>query len=88
MDTAISHAEREIKPFPWMELIGVVDRIGKESVTLKITYAVPMTSDLAGWADKLRVGSKIGVLFLDDDSVRVRILGVEEDGGGGRAGSS
>ncbi len=68
--------------------MGTVEEVGDESVTLKVTYIIPVTSDLARWADKLRVGSRIGVLFLDDGSVRVRILGVGKDGGGSRASSS
>jgi len=72
---------------PWTELIGVVDRVDNEVITLKVEYEVRISADeLAEWAPKLRRGSRIGVLFMDD-GVRVRVLdegsaGGEDEGGG------
>jgi len=72
----------QYRPPPWIEIVGMVEEIGDESITLKVAHNVRIARDELVGTDKLRIGSRIEVLFLDDGSVRVRSLGVGKDGGG------
>ena len=70
-----------LRPPSWNEVVGTIEEIGDESITLRITHVIHIApEELARWTAKLRKGRRIGILVLDDRSIRVRNLGAGDDG--------
>ena len=65
----------------WVEVLCQVEEVGISSVTLttKRRLTLPIgREELRKWAPTLRKGACVGILILDDGSIRVRELGVEK----------
>jgi len=59
----------------WTEIVGTVDEVGDGFITLRIAYTIRIPKDeLAKYAHQLRKGSRVGILFMDDGRMRVRVL--------------
>lgn len=65
------------KTAPWNEVVGTVEDVGDDSVTLLCTRKVTLrirAEDLRKILHLLRLGALVGVLVLEDGSVRVRVV--------------
>jgi|GEM_PF-3055616 hypothetical protein len=62
---------------PWNEVIGKVEKIDYDSITLKclrtVTIQIPPDT-IEAWRRTLHSGSKIGVLMLNDGKFKVRTI--------------
>jgi len=68
----------------WTEIVGTVDEVGDGFITLRIAYTIRIPKgELAKWAHQLRKGSRVGILFMDDGRIRVRVLDEGSTGGKG-----
>lgn len=67
--TAFSHQSNE----PWTETVGWLKEVSDESITLDVSHVIRVSKeDLARLKRRLVKGSRVGVLVLDDGSIRVR----------------
>ncbi len=67
---------------PWVEFIGTIEDVGEDYVTLRVAYTIYISKEeVKKWISKLRKGSRVGILLLDNSRVCVRVLG--EAGGEG-----
>ena len=66
---------------PWDEIVGRVENIGEDHITLRCLHVISIRipSDLMrNWRKASRKGSVIGILMLDDGTIKVRpIHGIE-----------
>ena len=58
-----------------IEIVGRIEEIGEDFIIIVVTYRVHFPRDeLKRWVKKLRRGSKVGILLMDDGSIRVRLI--------------
>lgn len=58
---------------PFSESVGTISRIRGNTIVLTSTIAIAVpSSEIARWRNKLRVGALVGILALDDGTIRVR----------------
>lgn len=59
----------------WAEVIGRVEEVGRDYIAVRIAHTIHIPEDeLNRWIAKLRRGSRVGILLLDDGSIRVRVV--------------
>ncbi len=69
--------EEQYTPRFGSEIIGKLTRATDNTLTLscKKQYTLHVgPDDLARWKQRLRVGSTLGILFLDEGKIRVRLV--------------
>jgi len=77
MESKISKAIPRTKLNPWTEVRGTVAHVCDDSLTISTTQRHTLLigrEELARWSPVLRKGSHVGVLLLDDGSIRVRLI--------------
>ncbi len=60
---------------PWTEYVGRVVEVNNDSVTLECVsvFSISLTMDsIELWKTLLKKGGRVGILALDDGSIRVR----------------
>jgi len=58
-----------------IEIVGTVEEVGDDFLVIKIAYKIPfMEEELKKWAKRLRIGSRVGVLLMEDGSIRIRLI--------------
>ncbi|NWG36111.1 hypothetical protein [Nitrososphaera sp.] len=73
-DSDSFNSSREIEP--WTEVTGRVEKVEEQSITLVASFIVRTSKEqILKWKSALVKGSHVGVLILEDGTIRVRRRG-------------
>ena len=67
-------ASQVISFTPWIEYVGRVIDVTKTSITIEVVnrFSIPISPDALNNSKSLRKGKRIGILVLEDGTVRIR----------------
>ena len=59
---------------PWVEYVGRVIDVSKTSITIEVAhrFSIPISPDALNDSKTLRKGNRVGILVLEDSTVRIR----------------
>jgi len=68
---------------PWTEFVGIIKRASESTIALSCCKQVKLhvrEDQLRKWSNLLRKSSLVGILILDDGTIRVRRIGTARKG--------